>query len=67
MDWLDVMFSCFTVLVVLWFVGWFGTYRGQYILGKLTDLQLCMFSLFSGSLVISLALVAGYLISRTLY
>lgn len=62
MDWFDAWVIGLTIFVISWTFGWFGTYSGNRRLNQLSDVQLLCFSVFSGSLIVALALVTGYFI-----
>lgn len=62
MDWFEVWLISLAIFVIVWTFGWFGTYTGERQLNRLTDFQLWCFSIFSASLIVALALIAGYFI-----
>lgn len=66
MNAIDITVVAFGVFVIGWFVWWFGTYNGGRTLDKFNNVQLWAFSMLCGSMIIALALAAGYFVVETL-
>lgn len=57
-----VLFVLYLLFVVCWFVYWFGTYQGNRVLDRFTNLELHMFAFLCGALVVALSLSFGYIV-----
>lgn len=50
--------------IVLWYLWWFGTERGENLLSTFTDERFKLFVIFNTSLIIAFALIGIYTIRR---
>lgn len=58
----NILLVLYLLFVLGWFIYWFGTYQGERILNRWSNIQLHGFAFFCGSLLISLGLAFGYVV-----
>ena len=64
MDSIDYLLLLLAVVIVFWYVGWFGTHTGERLINGFSGERWKLFVLFNVSLIIAFALIGTYIITR---
>lgn len=61
---LDLLMLLIGLVIVVWYVAWFTTYKGERVISSFDQFQFKVFVFFSATLIVAFALIAVYFVLK---